>query len=281
MNKYLIIIIIILFLSYNYFYVSTENFADTEQSFGGVDDNNSVNTLAQLARKLMDGGAKIPGNLTTDKLSLGAKFQLSGIGDGTANDEWLRLTNPADPAKYSGGFAAQKLWTQNIALNGDLNADGNAVVKGNITTNGFINSGVNKWNISNDGKNRTYYDKDATSYYGSANGAHNFRTGPNGTGPDGMVLDKDANLKLDGTFNLQGGVMNTYRGRWWKLLNGVDFQGGDITDFDCGSINQGIASCVDRFPHTMGVGFNGNHCWCKNHYAGGRADARWVSALII
>ena len=283
MNKYLIIviIIIIIFLLYNCYFSFSENFADSEQSIGGVDDNNAINTLAQLARKLMDGGAKVPGNLTTDKLSLGAKFQLSGIGDGMGNDDWLRLVNPADPAKYNGGFATQKLWTQNIALNGDLNADGNAVVKGNLTTNGFINSGVDKWNISNDGINRTYYGNKANSYYGSANGVHNFRTGANGNGPDGMVLDQNSTLNLNGALNLQGGVMNTYKGRWWKLINRIDMPGGDITDFGCGSLNEGIASCVDRFPHTMSVGFNGNHCWCKNHHANAQPRDNWQIALII
>ena len=46
------------------FYESMETFAGEEQSIGGVDDANSINTLAQLARKLIDGGATVPGNLT-------------------------------------------------------------------------------------------------------------------------------------------------------------------------------------------------------------------------
>jgi len=159
-----------------------ERFADGEQDIGGVDDKNSINTLAQLARKLLDGGLTIPGNLnfkgTTmplsilsgsaspdaykfqfgdgtgwrlrfqkdDKsptmdvfdngnvtilgtvkagtiisdgpLNLGTKFRLSGAGDGMANDDWLRMVNPADPTKYAGGFAAGKLWTNDSTING-------------------------------------------------------------------------------------------------------------------------------------------------------------------
>ena len=150
---------------------TNEPFSNAEQSIGGVDDQNSINTLAQLARKLMDGGATIPGNLnfkgTTmpmsilsgtaspdaykfqfgdgtgwrlrfqkdDKtptmdvydngnvtmagpLNLGTKFRLSGAGDGMANDDWLRMVNPADPKKYAGGFAAGKLWTADNTING-------------------------------------------------------------------------------------------------------------------------------------------------------------------
>ena len=258
MNKYLIIIIAtILLLSYNYFYVFTENFADTEQSFGGVDDNNSINTLAQIARKLLDGGATVPGNLTI-------KGDLVSSGSLT-----------------SASFITAGITSAGISASGDIITKGSITSTGNITTNGIINSGFDKWNISNDGKNRTYYGKDAASYYGSANGAHHFRTGPNGNGPDGMILDQNANLKLDGVFTLGGGTMNTYKGRWWKHVNGVDFTGGDINDFNCGSLNEGIQSCCDRFPHTMAVGFNGNHCWCKNHHAGAQRKDNWTSVLII
>jgi len=45
----------------------------------------------------------------TDKLQLGHKWQLSGVGDGHKNDHWLRLMS-SDGNKFSGGFAAQKLW---------------------------------------------------------------------------------------------------------------------------------------------------------------------------
>ena len=94
----------------------------------------------------MDGGAKVPGNLTADKISLGTKFQMSGIGDGMANDEWLRMVNPADPTKYAGGFAAQKIWTQSMLLNGDLKADGIVNFGGGGAT-GFQwgNEGGNGW----------------------------------------------------------------------------------------------------------------------------------------
>lgn len=41
-----------------------ERFVETEQSIGGVDDQNSINTLAQIAKQLIAGGATVPGNMT-------------------------------------------------------------------------------------------------------------------------------------------------------------------------------------------------------------------------
>ena len=43
--------------------VKIEGFEGTTQSLGGVDDANSINTLAQIARKLMDKGLTVPGDM--------------------------------------------------------------------------------------------------------------------------------------------------------------------------------------------------------------------------
>jgi hypothetical protein len=50
------------------------------------------------------------GVVKVNVLQLGDKFRLSGVGDWGANDEWLRMSNPANTA-YGGGFAAHKMWT--------------------------------------------------------------------------------------------------------------------------------------------------------------------------
>ena len=106
-----------------------EGFEGSTQSLGGVDDTNAINTLAQIARKLMDKGLTIPGD---------------------------------------------------------------------INVQGVIQSSVGKWNTSSDGKNRTHYGNNENSYYGSGNGVHNFRTGANGDGPDGVVIGP-------GVVNINGG----------------------------------------------------------------------------
>ena len=43
-----------------------EGFEGATQSLGGVDDANSINTLAQIARKLMNEGLTVPGNMTVN-----------------------------------------------------------------------------------------------------------------------------------------------------------------------------------------------------------------------
>lgn len=55
-------------------------------------------------------GISEAGTVKINVLQLGDKFRLSGVGDGSANDDWLRMFNPANNA-YSGGFAAGKMWT--------------------------------------------------------------------------------------------------------------------------------------------------------------------------
>lgn len=51
------------------------------------------------------------------RLLLGDKWSLSGVGDGHANDDWLRLMN-ADGTNYHGGLAAGRLWTAAGSLSG-------------------------------------------------------------------------------------------------------------------------------------------------------------------
>ena len=52
----------------------------------------------------------------TKKLKLGDKWQLSAIGDGHGNDEWLRLMN-SEGTDYYGGLAAGEMWTKNLSTN--------------------------------------------------------------------------------------------------------------------------------------------------------------------
>jgi len=128
-----------------------ESFAEAEQSIGGVDDANAINTLAQLAKQLMAGGATVPGNLsvkgeidatgslksagvttggitataitasgditTSGAIKIKNKWMLGGSGGGSGDDEWVRMTG-LDNKTYYGGFAAGKLWTADNTING-------------------------------------------------------------------------------------------------------------------------------------------------------------------
>ena len=136
----IIIIIKVFILDNNY----KEHFEQAEQSVGGVDDQNAINTLAQLARKLMDGGATVPGNLnfkgTTMPLSI-----LSGV---------------ASPDAYKFQFGDGSGWrlrfqkddtspTMDVYDNGNVNVAGN--MKANtITSDGAIKI-KNKWMIGGSG----------------------------------------------------------------------------------------------------------------------------------
>jgi len=53
---------------------------------------------------------EVHGTTKTQKLALGDKWLLSGVGDAHGNDEWLRLFNNQS-TDYHGGLAAGKLWS--------------------------------------------------------------------------------------------------------------------------------------------------------------------------
>jgi hypothetical protein len=56
------------------------------------------------------GNVTVKGITNTEKLQLGNKWLLSGVGDAHANDDWLRLFNTQGTG-YFGGFAAGKLYS--------------------------------------------------------------------------------------------------------------------------------------------------------------------------
>ena len=55
----------------------------------------------------------VNGITKTQKLQLGNKWLLSGVGDAHVNDDWLRLFPPdAQGEEWYGGFAAGKLYSK-------------------------------------------------------------------------------------------------------------------------------------------------------------------------
>ncbi|MBI4215749.1 MAG: hypothetical protein HY602_03425 [Parcubacteria group bacterium] len=68
-----------------------------------VANNLGIGTLNPTQKLEVVGTAK------TDKLRLGNKWLLSGVGDAHGNDEWLRLFDAAGTGYY-GGVAMGKLW---------------------------------------------------------------------------------------------------------------------------------------------------------------------------
>jgi len=170
MNKYLIILIIlatVYYLQYN----AIENFSNSEQSIGGIDDQNSINTLAQIAKKLMTGGNTVPGNLNINgDLSITGKITGDLLISNESNDAISKPTtntrinnkgiqfggtnNGADTnsAQISAGLhatdslcivgmgktaAARKIdmWAEDkLTLNGNMHITGNTHLNGSLTS---------------------------------------------------------------------------------------------------------------------------------------------------
>lgn len=57
------------------------------------------------------GDLSVGGKTFMKKIQLGDKWQLSGVGDGHNNDDWLRVMNK-DGGDYYGGVAAGRLWSR-------------------------------------------------------------------------------------------------------------------------------------------------------------------------
>jgi len=307
MEKYLIIIGILLGLYFIYKYNQsiTENFEATAQSLGGVDDTNSINTLAQISRKLMDGNLKVPGSMTVDGV-------LTSTGHTVANNQFS-TTGPSaclnfyDRNDASGALSAAhfawynqgnlaKLWNNGdqvtIDANGQINANvrnfntrigqiwtapgiyaegnknlevgagsgtvfigaANGGANQNLNVTGRVSTGVNVWNTSMDGKNRTYYANNDRTYYGSSNGVHTFRDGENGGGADLMSI-VPGKVRVEGRLFIRRPNM--------QATDGYDGPGqiaGTSSLDDCAQ------KCIDRAPQTQVTmrrksdGF----CWCKD-----------------
>ena len=132
------------------------------------------------------------------------------------------------------------------AANGGANQ--NLIVTGNIST------GVNVWNTSRDGQNRTYYENNGRTFYGSANGLHTFRTGGNGGGQD-LVTIGNNKLQLEGRLFIRRPNMKAADG-----YDGPGQIGGTSSIDDCAQ------KCVDRAPQTQ-VAMRrktDGYCWCKD-----------------
>jgi len=196
MEKYLIIIILAVILYTIYKNCSTtEAFGDVSQSVVGIDDQNAINTLAQVAKSLQSGGLTVPGNLIID-----GEFTQKNVNmvKGPNANRFIFHT-PDDnrkglwiaPAKDDG--ASDWLWGNGL----NLKRDGNHYLGGNLDIGGITTRAVNVWHQSKDAKNRVYYENAGTTYYGSGNGKHIFRLGGEGNGGE-VIIDQEGSITLPG-----------------------------------------------------------------------------------
>lgn len=87
---------------------------------GNRSNNAGVRRVSVWDQLEVNGRLEVNGvnsRAVTQRLQLGAKWLLSGVGDAHGDDEWLRLFNAAG-AGYFGGLAAEKLWTSDGSVQG-------------------------------------------------------------------------------------------------------------------------------------------------------------------
>jgi len=254
----------------------------------------------------MAGGVTVPGNMNI-------QGELNWSGNlprfGPAENKFTFHT-PPDARKglwiAPSTDDANSNWAYDKALNlnrsGNHNLGGNLNMSGNLSAGGLFQSGLNDIpSIQFPTKNTKI--NALGIQFGGTNEGHE----PNSAQISAGIHEKDSlcivgmgknaplrkinmwaegGAKINGSLNVTGnltmgeGEMNSWKGRWWKVVNNIDMPGGDITDFNCGSLNEGIVSCIDRFPHTMAVGFMNNKCWCKNHHANAQPRDGWKIAVV-
>jgi hypothetical protein len=120
----------------------------------------------------------LTGNLNANRIKLGDKWTLSGVGDKHGNDDWLRLFNK-DGTGYYGGLAAGRLWSGGATtLNGptstrDINAKGNVNVTGAVNASGNLcvqNECLNKTDLQQMKTNNATVKKDFSTGLNITNG---------------------------------------------------------------------------------------------------------------
>ncbi len=91
---------------------------------------NGINVHANTGLSVGNNNAwmRNDGVSKTDSLLLGNKWKLSGVGDGMANDGWLRLTEQTGKAYY-GGLAADQLFANKQICIADLCLTRNDIAK--------------------------------------------------------------------------------------------------------------------------------------------------------
>jgi hypothetical protein len=168
-----------------------EGFEAAQQSLGGVDDTNAINTLAQIAKNLMAGGVTIPGNINVQgDLVFPNQTTIKGAGRlHVGGEELLYVLNKK-------GVMVGKEW----GGTGDLTVQGNTTIGGYLAINGSLSPAHSVWHTSTDGKHRLHYGNNSHTYYKTAD-AHVWR---NRDDHDRMVLDHGANLRVDGNLTVAG-----------------------------------------------------------------------------
>jgi hypothetical protein len=170
----------------------------------------TIDTLDRIGQKILatdTTGVHVKGVSKFDKVQLGDKFNLSGIGDGHGSDEWLRVMGK-DGKDYHGGVAAGKLWSK-----GDVYSGGNIVSAGEISSKGLTASGNSAINDIRFSKGWTGYPDDAKDRSEISNDTGTYKAlmivGNKSAGAERRVdvwdkLAVHGNVQVDADLNVNG-----------------------------------------------------------------------------
>lgn len=150
--------------------------------------------LELISSVMATNGMVVKNTMKADKVQLGDKFLFSGVGDVTANDDWLRMFN-TDGTGYRGGIAMGKLWTRSEAhLGGNTNVRGSLNVRGGKSEHNPDNWWTHMpW--SGDGKN---YIRGDTEIRGNATTVGDLNVGRNAN-VQGRLHFSDAGMTKTGS----------------------------------------------------------------------------------
>jgi hypothetical protein len=186
----IIVIIFLMILTYQIYQLNCtvykdnfEGFEGAQQSVGGVDDTNAINTLAQIAKNLMAGGVTVPGNMRVQGDISTGEGKVS-INNGTINLQsdgggglyFVKRGNPGKVEEWN------RLHTGDVTVNGGLRVNGN------------LSPAHSVWHKSTDGIDRIHYGNGTHSYYKTGD-SHFFR---NRADKDVVAIDGDGVLYAQG-----------------------------------------------------------------------------------
>lgn len=173
--------------------------------------------LELLSSVMATNGMTVSKTLKTDKLQLGDKFLLSGVGDRDGNDDWLRLFNK-DNKGYYGGLATGKLWVggtshlkQNVEVGGRLDVVGQTNASTLNVSNGLnVKGGASEHNPEKWGTHFPWRDDDKnyirgdTEIRGNTNNIGDLNVGRNATVQGNIDNVGDLNVRRNAT--IQGRI---------------------------------------------------------------------------
>ena len=137
-----------------------------------------------------------------NRLQLGNKFLLSGVGDAHGNDDWLRVFDTENKG-YHGGVAAGKLWTPTLYNTAKSEFHGND----NAFKGGVSEHNPNNWwsHLPWPGDNKNYIRGD-TELRGNTNNIGDINVGRHAR-VNGMMIANGGRLNSPGRMHIDGGEL--------------------------------------------------------------------------